>query len=78
MGITVKLDYEFKLNGQTFRGIGKDYADTEKESDIEEMNKNVEELKQGAICLALDIDCDEYEERKEEFKNIVFSYVEAR
>lgn len=78
MGIAVKLDYEFELNGQTYTGIGKDFADVEFETDVDEMNKNAEELKQSAICLAFDITCDEFFEREKEFKNAKFAYVEAR
>ena len=43
MGISVKISYEFELNGQIYSKIGAEWGETEKEEDIKDFNNNEEE-----------------------------------
>lgn len=76
MGIALKLDYEFELNGETFAKIGADFGETEKETDIPAINADTKNLEKDAICDAFDLTLDEYD--AERYKNVYFRYVEVR
>lgn len=76
MGISVKISYEFELNGQTYSKIGAEWGETEKEEDIKDLNNNAEEKRTSAICDAFGLDIDEFEEKKEEFKNVIMKWAE--
>jgi len=51
----MKLDYEFKFNGQDFRGIGIEIGDAD---DLESEAENIEQNKISAICHELNIDIE--------------------
>lgn len=54
------LDYEFEFQGKTFRGVGVDIGDT---IDLETEAQDTEGLKVSAICHALDLSIDEFDEK---------------
>ena len=59
MGVIMHLDYEFNYNGQTYSGRGVDIGET---IDLESEAKDVDGLKDSAICHALDLTIDELTE----------------
>lgn len=77
MSIALHIDYKFELDGKIYSAFGAEYGETEKESDIEALNADIEDLKISAICDAFDLTIDEYEEEKEKFASVNFEYVEV-
>lgn len=77
MSIALHMNYKFELNGKVYEAIGANFGETEKESDIEALNADIENNKIDAICNAFDLTIDEYEEEKEKFANVIFEYVEV-
>lgn len=77
MGIALHIDYKFELDGKIYKAMGVDFGETEKKSDIESINADVENNKIAAICNAFDLTIDEYEDEKEKFDNVNFEYVEV-
>jgi len=67
----MRLDYEFTYKNETFKGVGKDIGDT---IDLGSEAKDIEGLKISAICDALNIDIDEFNE-KYELKD--FNFIEC-
>ncbi len=77
MSIALHINYKFELNGKVYEAIGAEFGETEKESDVEALNADIEDLKISAICDAFDLTIDEYEEEKEKFASVNFEYVEV-
>ena len=42
MSIALHIDYKFELNGKVYEAIGAEFGETEKESDIEALNADIE------------------------------------
>lgn len=77
MSIALKMNYEFELDGKVYEAKGADFGETEKESDIADINSDIDGLKSSAICHAFDLTIDEYEQKKSDFTSVKFNYVEV-
>lgn len=75
MSIALHIDYKFELDGKVYEAIGAEFGETEKESDIEAINADVDNNKISAICNAFDLTIDEFDAEK--FANVNFEYVEV-
>lgn len=84
MGISVHMNYSFTLDGVEHVGFGQEFGETEKESDIEELNKDTYNNRISAYCNAFNLTVNDLEENENnyyneylrEFKRCKFNYVE--